>query len=82
MHEIANGALRRKAWDKPYATLVVCWHCNGELMDKGKWPQARQLAVLKEKAPDQYDLEAFNHLVNPNAPNRITQEEVDERRPR
>jgi len=77
VHEIANGPLRMKAIDKPFATLVVCWHCNGELNDKSVWPVARQLAVLQAKSPDDYDLVAFNYLANPKALNRWTQEEVD-----
>jgi len=78
-HEIANGPLRQAALDQPYAILVLCFHCNqSEVMDKANWPQARQLAVLKTFSPEHYDLQAFNFLVNPNAPNRITQEEVDE----
>jgi hypothetical protein len=57
---------------------VLCAYCNlYEVEDKRKWPQARQLAVLMRKSPEDYDLAAFNYLVNPNAPNRITQEEVD-----
>lgn len=70
--------MREKALDKVYALLVLCWWCNGdEVVDKEKWPQSRQLAVLKAKCPESYDLQAFNFLVNPRAPNRITQEEVD-----
>lgn len=77
-HEIANGPLRQIALDKPFALLVVCWWCNGLLCNKSRWPEARQLAVLQRAAPDDYDLAAYNALVNPRAPNRITQEEVDE----
>ncbi len=77
VHEIANGPLRRKALDKPYATLVLCWWCNGLVTNKGVWPEARQLAVLLTEATKDYDLVAYNRLVNERAPNRITQEEVD-----
>ena len=77
-HEIAGGPLREKSLDKPFAILVLCAYCNQyEVEDKAKWPQARQLALLMDKAPSHYNLAAFNRLVNPNAPNRITQEEVD-----
>lgn len=77
-HEIANGPDRQKALDKPYAILVLCWHCNGsEVEDKSKWPQDRQLAVLKACSPEDFDLVAFNLLVNPRAPLRITHEEID-----
>ena len=77
-HEISNGPLRQKSLDKPYCILVLCVFCNQyEVEDKGKWPQSRQLAVLLAKSPENYDLQAFNFLVNPNAPRRIEQHEVD-----
>lgn len=77
VHEIANGPHRQKALDKPYALLVLCWHCNAEAVeDKRQWPEARQLALLRALAPEDYDLVAYNALVNPRAPNRITEEEV------
>lgn len=78
-HEIANGPLRDKALDKPFAILVACWACNGgPLNDKKEWPEARQLAVLKRESPEDYDLVAYNRLVNERAPNRITPNEVDD----
>lgn len=78
-HEIANGIHRQKALDKPFAILVLCAWCNQyAVTNKAEWPQSRQLAVLQKKRPLHYDLAAFNHLVNPNAPDRITQEEVDD----
>jgi|DEB0MinimDraft_10_1074344.scaffolds.fasta_scaffold256052_1 hypothetical protein len=77
-HEIAGGPLRQKFLDLPFGILVLCYYCNQyEVEDKGKWPQSRQLAVLLQKSPENYDLVAFNHAVNPNAPNRIEQYEVD-----
>ncbi len=77
VHEIANGPHRDKSLDKPYATLVLCWHCNGHVVtDKKEWPQARQLAVLLDADPASYDLPAFNALVNPRASNRITTQDV------
>jgi len=45
--------------------------------NKKDWPEARQLAVLKAKRPDRYDLAAFNTLANPRAPNRLLESEVD-----
>lgn len=78
-HEIANGPLREKALDQPYALLVLCWYCNGhEVVDKSEWPEARQLAVLAESRPEDFDLEAFCYLMNPRAPNRVTLDEVIE----
>lgn len=77
-HEIANGPLRQKALDKPFAILVLCSWCNQYVVaDKGKWPESRQLATLQRRSPERYSLVDYNALVNPRAPNRITQEEVD-----
>lgn len=81
-HEIARGGLRRKALMAPYAILVLCREPNwrtGEDCHKivGEWPQARQLALLYLTRSGDYSLAAFNELVNPNAPLRITQDEVD-----
>jgi len=78
VHEIANGPLRQKALDQPYAVLVLCWPCNELATDKGTWPEAEQLACLKINRPEDYDLVAYNRLVNERAPNRITEEEVDQ----
>ena len=78
-HEIANGPHRNKALDKPYAILVLCWYCNGhEVTDKKKWPEAKQLALLGLSRPEDFDLQAFCELINPNAPNRVTYSEVIE----
>ena len=78
VHEIARGPLRQKALDKPYACLVACFYCNQYLLhDRTEWPEARQLARLRKSRPDDYDLGAYNLLVNERAPNRITQDEVD-----
>lgn len=77
VHEIANGPNRQKALDQPYALLVLCWWCNSEVVtDKREWPEARQLSLLKRRAPDNYDLTAYNTLVG-RGPNRITEEDVD-----
>lgn len=76
-HEIANGTHRQKAIDKPYAILVLCWSCNSEVVtDKSLWPETRQLALLKRKAPEDYDLEAYNAIVGW-GPDRITENDVD-----
>jgi len=77
-HEILCGSLRDKTLDEPCSLLVLCWRCNSEEMtDKVRWPVARQLALLHEYSPEHYDLVRFNWLRNPNAPNFVTQEEVD-----
>lgn len=77
-HEIANGPLRAKAIDKPFAILVLCWYCNGHVVtNKAAWPEPRQLSVLRRSRPADYDLLAYNQLVNERAPNRITEADVD-----
>ena len=77
-HEISNGPLRQASLDKPFAVLCACKACNeGDLDKKGIWPEARQLCVLKVKAPERYDLDAYLRHTSPNAMQRITQEEVD-----
>lgn len=81
-HEISNGGLRQKSLDKRFAVLVVCrWpdfakqtDCHRTVQNE---PEARQLARLYLCRQSDYDLKAFNELVNPRAPNRITQDEVD-----
>lgn len=82
VHEILNGPNRQMALDKPYACLVLCWHCNGsEVEDKAKWPVERQLALLQARSPEDYDLVAVNWLMNPKAPDRWTQGDVDKWKP-
>lgn len=78
VHEIARGKNRSKAIDKPYATLVLCGRCHRAVEDQATWPESRQLAVLKRRSPEDYDLAAYNELVNPRAPRRITPEEVEQ----
>lgn len=78
VHEILNGPLRQACLDKPHSVLVTCWRCNSEVLtDKAAWPEARQLAVILKRRPEQYDLVAHNFLANPRAPRRILQTEVD-----
>jgi len=78
-HEILNGPLRDKTLDEPCSLLVLCFaHNAGDFHRKQLWPPARQLALLLARSPHRYDLERFNWLRNPNAPDFVTQEEVDE----
>ncbi len=75
-HEIARGAHRQKALDKPFAVLIVCRQCHEEFDDTHAWPYARQLALLKRSRPEDYDLTAFVKLLG-DGPKRITEAEVD-----
>ena len=78
-HEILNGPLREKTLGETCSLLVLCWDCNSmEMTDKSKWPVARQLALLMEHSPEHYDIVRFNWLRNPDAPNYVTQDEVNE----
>ena len=77
-HEVLNGGFRDKVLDEPSCLIVACWECNGtSLNEKGEWPLERQLAVIKVRAQDRYDLKRVMELRNPNAPNFVTEDEVD-----
>ena len=77
LHHIARGIHREKARVERCAVLLLCWRCH-QLAVHGNadWPQWRQLAMLKQSRPGDYDLAAFNALVGWGK-NRITKEEVD-----
>ena len=78
-HEILNGPLRDKVLDERSCIIVSCWHCNQTSLDsKGEWPLERQLAIIKHKAPERYDLHRVLELRNPNAMKFVTEDEVDE----
>lgn len=78
VHEIHNGNGRDKSLDQGYAVLVLCQGCNqGAFMSNFRWPEAKQLCLLRHHRPDLFDLKAYNKLVNERAPNRITIEEID-----
>lgn len=77
VHEICRGVHRQKALDKRYALLLVCRSCHEELGYAGEWPEERQLALLAERRPLDFDLVAYLNLTNPNAPRRIEIEEIE-----
>ena len=77
-HEIARGQFRAAAADKRCAVLLVCFMCHQEkLSNRKEWPEARQLAALKLSRPSEYDLAAYRQLKYPNAPEAITEAEVE-----
>lgn len=76
VHEICRGVNRSKALDKRFALLVVCRRSHEELGSAGKWPEAKQLAILAERRLFDFNLKAYLELTSPNAPNRVTLEEV------
>lgn len=78
-HEILNGPLRVKVLDERSCLIVACWKCNGdELNSKGTWPLERQLAIIKAKAPERYNLKRVLELRNPRAMKYISEDDVDE----
>ncbi len=76
LHEIARGGSRGQSQDKRYAVLCLA----NKPIDGGlsahrvveRWPVAKQLMLLRWNRPDDFDLAAFNQLVN----RRVTEEEV------
>ncbi len=78
LHEIARGQARLRALDKRFALLLLCHSCHMERIHNGpeKWPEARQLALLKRNRPKDLDLEAYNKLVG-YGPKRITMEDLE-----
>ncbi len=78
VHEIANGPTRLRCLDKPFGVLCTCWYCNSNILtDKKTWPVSRQLWALRRSRPQDYSLEKYLAEFHPNAPQAITQEEVD-----
>ena len=79
VHEIANNAgMRQKFLDVACATLVLCWKCNLEVEDRTKWPESRQLWLLRENAPSDFDLVLYLEMTNPRAPKRIEMWKIDQ----
>jgi hypothetical protein len=78
VHEICRGVHRAKALDKRFALLVVCRRCHEELGSAAEWPEARQLALLAKRRPQDFDLAAYLELTSPRAPRRIEMKEVIE----
>lgn len=68
VHEIGRGVDRQKSLDKPYATLVLC-ETSGTTMGchqviHSEWCRESELALLKLRRPDDFDLEAFYQLTS------------------
>lgn len=77
VHEIACGSHRQKALDQPYAVLVLCWQCNsGPFHNRAQWPESRQLSLLAQKRPKDFNLTAYLELTSPCAMRRIEIHEV------
>jgi hypothetical protein len=78
VHEIARGQARARAYAEPSTWMPLCWPCNsGPFNDKGKWPEAAQLALKYLRDAQHYDLVRYNAVVG-YGPERITQEDVDQ----
>ena len=77
VHEICRGPHRQKALDKRYALLVVCRKCHdGPISSRKQMPEPKQLAILFQSRPWDFDLRAYLELTNPDAPSRISPNEV------
>ena len=78
VHEIARGMNRNAALSEPSCWLPLCGPCNcGPFHNRAIWPDAKQMALKYLRDNVNYDLVRFNYIVNPRAPNRVTQDEVD-----
>jgi len=77
VHEIARGHLRERCLGERCALLVVCRSCHSEkLSQPAEWTEARQLAVLADSRPLDFNLVRFLDITSPNAPRRIEIEDV------
>lgn len=76
VHEIARGVHRQAALDKPFALLLLCRKCHDEVGSAAKWPESRQLALLAQRRPKDFDLTAYLELTSPRAMRRIEIHEV------
>lgn len=70
VHEVAMGnGHRHKAMDKPYAVLVLhWWRCHPAIH---RMSRAQQLAILKHRRPDSYDIEAYYALIGRRFPDEL-----------
>ena len=58
------------------AVLLLCWRCHTErIHGNEKWPDARQLAVLKRSRPEDFNLKKYNTLMG-RGPYRIEQKDI------
>lgn len=77
VHEVLNGALRQRVLAEPSCLIVACYGCNtGSLNQKGAWPLARQLAVIKMQAPERFDLLKCLAIRNPKALRFVEEYEI------
>lgn len=64
IHHIARGVDRQATLCDRRFVLCLCFDCHEDIHDTEAWPRARQLAVVKRARPDDYDLAAYNEIVN------------------
>ncbi len=81
VHEIRGNSQRSECQDKPYGVLVVCEWCHLAYLSSSaataEYPESRQLAILKRSRPAYYDLAAYLEAFHPNAPQAVTEDEVN-----
>lgn len=77
VHEIARGVHREACLGERCALLVVCRRCHDDkLSHVAEWTEARQLAILAESRPLDFNLARFLEITSPRAPRRIEIDEV------
>jgi 5-methylcytosine-specific restriction endonuclease McrA len=77
VHEIERRSHTPKRWDNRANYLLLCGPCHSGPF--ATMPHAQQLAVKLIRDPENYNLDAWLRLRDPElrAPNRVTQNEVD-----
>jgi len=77
VHEIARGVHREACLSERCALLVVCRSCHEEKLSQAlEWPETRQLAILADSRPRDFNLTRFLEITSPKAPRRIEIEEI------
>jgi hypothetical protein len=79
-HELGRGPLRQLCRCCWFAVLYLCRACHRVLDERLASDDAQKcgLAILRRSRPEDFDLAAFNRVINPRAPNRITEAEVND----
>jgi hypothetical protein len=72
-HEIARGN-RRLQFTEPAVQLALCDGCHNVVhRETGLWTKTRQLALLKLRRPEMFNLERYNRL----AITRVCEDELE-----
>ena len=66
LHEIARGCTRSQSLTARFAILGLCDPGCHQIV--GEWPRARQLALVRLRRPNDFDLEAYWELIRRRSP--------------